>query len=191
MPYPKTEIKHYATNISSVAFSTTAQFTQLVAGITQGSGVSNRIGNEIVVKSIQIRGHCTASLTTVLNHNRLIILVDKQPNGATPAFTDIYNTASCDSLPRVDIQDRFYILKEYYFPLEGYATGTLTAGGVASSYLIDDVIPCYVPIVYGASTGGVADLKSGNILAVQIADTAAAATNSTAVLNLQIDYFDN
>lgn len=163
----------------------------MVAPIIQGSTVGQRIGNEIVVKSVQIRGHCTASTTTVLTHNRLILLVDKQPNGATPAFTDIYNSNSCDSLPRTDTQDRFYILKEWYFPIEGYQTGTLTAGGVPSTFLIDEIIPCNVPIVYGASTGAAGDLKSGNILLVSIADVASAATNASPWLYVQVDYFDN
>jgi len=189
VPYPKSEIKHLQTTGNN-AVSTTMQVADLCYQITQGSGVSNRIGNEILIKNVQVRGHVTASTTTVLQHCRLVLIYDKQPNGAYPAFTDIYLAASCDSLPRLDIANRFIIFKEWYFPIEGYVTASITGGGISSSYLIDENIPVNCPIKYGANAGAVADLRSGNLFFMQIGDVAAAATNPYATISLQVDYFD-
>lgn len=184
-------LKHFTNAIGSERFSTTPVFTDLCYGITNGESDGKRIGNKIVIRQVMIRGHCTASTSTVLQTCRLVLIYDKQPNGALPAFTDIYNNAECNTLPRVDISERFTFLKEWYFPISGYQTGTLTAAGVSSTYLIDETIDCYCPIMYGASTGAASDLKEGNLFLVQIGEYASSATNPIAVLNLQVNYTDN
>ena len=92
---------------------------------TLGSDYTNRIGRKTNCKSVYIRGKLEitkaasveiASVGCTLN--RLIILLDNQPNGAAPAVTDLLSSASPSSQLNPNNRDRFRILKDKVYALD-------------------------------------------------------------------------
>jgi hypothetical protein len=95
---------------------------------TLGSDYTNRVGRKTNCKSLYIRGKleitkassmalCTVGSTL----NRLIIFIDSQPNGATPAVTDLLVSASPSSQLNANNRDRFHILKDKVYGLDACA----------------------------------------------------------------------
>jgi len=91
------EKKHAEVYVTQSSFS--GQSTgALVNGISQGVQQYERVGQEVISKSIQCRGKMVVpSNITVPVTYRLLIVQDKQCNGATPALSDILHDVSTDT----------------------------------------------------------------------------------------------
>jgi len=114
-----------------------------INAVSTGSGAWNRIGRRITMKSIYLQGFFTsnlASITTasIAQNVRIMIIYDKQSNGALPALGDILrdqigNTGLDASLVlqtsgiNMNNRDRFEIILDKRFMLPG-VTATATAG---------------------------------------------------------------
>lgn len=128
----------------------------------QDTSDSGRIGRKVTVKSIQHRIWFSLGTTQVANAAyypvRIIIYIDKQPNGAFNSLTDLLefqgNTNASDAMKRclsplkLANSDRFQVLKDMVYEVDaghGYGqhvqhykkvsfntTWTGTAGGVAN-----------------------------------------------------------
>jgi len=134
-----------------------------------GDGPSARIGRQIVLSSIQIQYaldiHHTE--TNVINF-RLMVVLDKQCNGAAALATDVMNTNHILAYRNLDNSDRFVVLYDKthrYTPSALASAGNLRyAGpGIQSVYR-----KCNIPIVYDntANTGVIATMRSNNILLI-------------------------
>jgi len=76
--------------VNTLTLNTTGLVTP-VNLIQVGSGFNNRVGRKIELQSIHLLGVVTQTgHTTIVNdYARILIVYDRQTNGATPAFTDI------------------------------------------------------------------------------------------------------
>lgn len=105
--------------------SSTAMNWNLINGIIPGTGLHNRIGNKIQLKSLRIRGclnpHFGATsdnTKTAPCHIRFLILYDRQPGGAFPVLGDVLETVDYNgagrnkpmSFPKIINSTRFYTL---------------------------------------------------------------------------------
>lgn len=75
----------------------------------QGDAFNNRAGNSCLIKSFQVRFQLT---TATANNTRIIILLDKENRAATPAVTDVLETASLQSPINHTNGHRFIILRD-------------------------------------------------------------------------------
>ena len=98
--------------------------------LEQGNGVSQRIGNKVVIKSIMIQGMIAAPVTvdaTDTGGVRVIVVYDKQTNGAAPAITEIIGNVSTaggyatgfNSPIKITNKNRFVVLRDHIFPMGG------------------------------------------------------------------------
>ena len=62
--------------------------------IAQGTTESNRVGRKCVITKILIRGHVTTASTEANNIIRMLLVLDKQANGAYPAYADVLTSIS-------------------------------------------------------------------------------------------------
>lgn len=93
--------------------------TGCLAGITQGTSESNRIGRCAYVKSLKIRGHVYRDQSTLVaqaSYCRLFLVLDKQTNGAQLSAEDVLAVPAIsgldtDAFPNLQYSDRFRILK--------------------------------------------------------------------------------
>lgn len=199
----KGEKKVSDTSAGVVQVNTTGVITLLHLPVL-GSDYNQRVGRKTLVKSIYIRGRVlteasnqvigTAVLTTSLQA-RMILLVDKQPNGAAPAVTDVLVTAEPASQLNLNNRDRFSILKDKQWSFDPYSY--TTASGVASMsrqiYSLKCYKKCNVETIFNSTNGGtIADINSGAIYLMWIGSGAAGTnTDCNAYISARCRYLDN
>jgi len=111
---------------------------QLLNGIQTGAGFFNRVGSRIEMKSLHIRGYISNVATGLQSQLRMVVVYDRQPNGATPTIQTILNTriqtgvASTTGTSEINLdnRDRFVIVRDYtvYAPAVTNTAGVLTNG---------------------------------------------------------------
>jgi len=124
--------------------------------ITPGTASYNRVGRKAQLKSVRIKGSYNFSMTPSAagvvpgNACRMVLVWDKQTNGAVPVWSDIFGytlqdateASTVDAQPKFDNMARFQILKDV-------TIDTLTvAGNVVSTAVVDQQIhfDYYVPL---------------------------------------------
>lgn len=85
---------------------------QLINGLAQGAGDFNRVGNEVCMNYLMAKLNMEFPDTT--NRARVMIVLDKQPNGLAPVAGDLwtYTAQPVDSFINPDSKARFHVLKD-------------------------------------------------------------------------------
>lgn len=167
--------------------NTTGAFT-LINPIVPGTDFMNRIGRKIRVKSVYLRGFIsteasiapTTGINTSVQQARLIVFVDLQPNGATPATTDLLTVASTAGHLNLNNRDRFKILIDKYFVFDPIIYNTTATQSVATAsrqiWSIKKFKKIEVETIFNAGTAGtIADINSGALYVFTIGSQAAGA----------------
>lgn len=115
----KPEFDFKDTAMSSAAVSTTPVAFGPLNALSQGAAASDRVGRKIQVRSIEMRGYLYGDSAAVVNHVRLVVVQDKQANGAAPSWTDIYDSNLYYSLRNLAKKQRFKILWDKTYTLVG------------------------------------------------------------------------
>lgn len=97
----------------------------LINGVAQGTGVSERVGRRICIKSVQIRGmlrtayqsaNVTSAVINISDAWRIMLIWDTQVNGVAPGITDILNGITSgtyfEALTNLNNRERFNILMD-------------------------------------------------------------------------------
>ena len=77
--------------------------------VAQGTTAITRIGRKILMKSVLVQGLLA---TNTGNSARVLIVYDRQPNGALPAATDVLTSNTIMAAQNLDNRDRFLILAD-------------------------------------------------------------------------------
>jgi len=137
---------------ATLAFNTTGNVV-CVNLIQVGSSMFNRIGRKIEMKSIRLCGKInTAAVTRATlspDHARIMIIYDRQTNGANPAITDFLQdtdqagTNTTDSFSGINMnnRERFVTIMDKRFILP---QATATAGVLTNVFPNDVMIPVRV-----------------------------------------------
>lgn len=115
----KGEIKTVDIPITASNFVTTPTAI-LLNGVATGTNFVNRIGAKTFMKSIQFKANILNNLTTTEGVLRMLVVYDKQPNGALATIADVIEsrdsansaTTSIYSCPKVENRDRFDIIRD-------------------------------------------------------------------------------
>lgn len=188
------EVKTVDVNLQTTTPSTTMAIV-LLNGTTEGTDAVNRIGRRINMRSVRVRmsfqkGQQPTAATTP-DEIRYALVYDRQPNGAAPTYSDIFQNidkglnaeSGIYSNPNPVNFDRFIILREGF---RSYVQ--LTTASVATEDLkqesgngqnnteewfvrLKDLEANYVA---GAGAGTVADLRSGALWMLFLSNVAAA-----------------
>lgn len=137
-------------------------FVQNLALVPEGTGTERRIGRKITVKSVHVRMQLrTGSGTTMTMPYRLMLVWDKQANGATatPAELLYLSGSTPYAYNELSNSDRFAILRDTW--------GVVTKVAAATD-LVDEVVtwdvPVEIPIEYLGATGVISEVKSNNLI---------------------------
>lgn len=107
----------YADNDLGVAGNWATTGRILLNGMAVGNSVSTRVGNVVALRSITLRlsidQQATSSGTGRL---RLIIFLDRQANGQTPAIGDVLQDASVEGLQNLANRKRFFMIADHVTP---------------------------------------------------------------------------
>jgi len=157
-----------------------------VNNLIQGATVANRIGNKIMMKSVDLKlgFHALAAFTGVL---RIMLVYDRQPNGAFATLTDMLlsqplGAAQAFSGINIANKSRFQMIRDQYLPIDP---------GAGMAHVVHWYCKGRWETEYGASAGNIGDLRTGAMLVV--AYIAITSGVGSVVLNngqCRIRYFD-
>lgn len=151
--------------------STTGLVT-LLNGVPVGDDFTDRTGRKILMKSLSIKSFVSPQgATSVDQLARILIVYDKQTNGATPAIGDILRISAPGTFgtdhKNLNNRDRFVILCDQTFEI-GYSDTTATVA-VAHSPTIqkfNKYIKLDLPVTFGNTTAGIASITTGGLFMV-------------------------
>lgn len=178
---PGGELKFLDANADDLAVSATGTINGDVTAangiilIPQGDGESERIGRKVNITKIGVRMTFelpnTTTLTNMSDVVRVILVQDKQCNGALPAVLDVLAGANFDSFNNLANSQRFHTLWDKTVALSTMNLGTET--GVAHyaapvTKCVSKYIKCNIPIEYSGTTGNVSTIRSNNLFFLYI-----------------------
>lgn len=148
--------------------------TQISALVAQGVQSNQRIGRRILIKSIQLKAVINNQADATINDVRLVLVVDKQANGTSVSYTDVFTSQTVEALPRLDNARRFSILWDKVYCLASN-TSNPQADNVAKT--IDFYKKVNIEQLYSGTGFTDADIRTGNLYLLAICDTAFSAVS--------------
>lgn len=161
----------------------------LLNGIAPGSGLDQRIGRQVTLKSIQIRFQVNVTSGTGVDQvSRVLVVYDRQSNAAAPTTANIISAAGTgyDVLrpKNLDNRKRFKILMDRTFYLN--ASGESNSGVCFNFYR-----RLRHPMEFNAGVAGtIADIVSGSIYVVCVGNQAVGATAGQMTYFSRVRYVD-
>ncbi len=145
--------------------------------IAQGVTESTRVGRKCTITSINCRYLFNLGLSSVLlsaETVRMILVLDKQCNGAAPAILDVLESDNFQSFNNLANKGRFRTLLDRTVDINpSAAAGDGTTNDTAGNHVSGDFfIKCKIPIEYDttASTGVVSTIRSNNLVFILLGE---------------------
>lgn len=169
------EKKHYDRTISNNFGSDAA--CSVLTNISQGDTSSTRTGLKVYAKNLLINGSIGWSSTaTQESMMRVIIFIDKNPNGAVPAITNVLESGAINSLyNNIYEGKRFVVLKDVRF------SNTDAHTSIPKETAFSWKIPINRSLTYLSGSNDSASLGSNNLFAVMVSDVTTASGDTAAV----------
>lgn len=175
-----TEDKYLDDSFSASVDTTGA--TMLINGMTQGTGVSNRLGDEIRIVRFLCNISLTISASATTTFARVIIFRDEQCDGAGPGFTsNLLLSASYNALYNPTYSKRFFVFFDKIIALNSNGD---------ECWVFDFNKTLGFHTRYGLGNAGtIADIATNSFYVAYISDQA---TNKpTLALNSRMLFVDN
>lgn len=173
------EDKQLGTNLINQLSDNVAQFF-LLNGISQGGDQGQRVGDRIRMKHLDLRYSATQAGTgTGSQCIRVIIFVDRQPNGAAPSATQLFldTTAGEEYVSPFNINGskRYKILYDKFHDIQRVGGATDTRSVVSKN---KQKIKINMPVVYNGTTSGIASINTNALYCAIVGDQASGANAS-------------
>ncbi len=137
--------------------------------IAQGTTESTRIGRKCTIRSINWRFNLkqptasggAAGTDTV----RVLLVLDKQCNGALPAVTDVLEADNFQSFNNLANKTRFRTLMDRTYELNGGISGDGTTLDTGEDMLNDSFFKrVNLPIEFDSTAGAITEIRSNNLV---------------------------
>jgi len=193
-PYkrPPGECKFLDTSLGATLVTTAGVVNTNLVVIPQDTTTSGRNGRKVTLKSIELRGSIviTPAAAGVLGSDivRMLVVQDKQANGAAFAVTDVLASADWKAYPNLFNEGRFKILSDTLTTMNVEAG--VVAATVEAAHGFEIKVKCNIPVEYDstATTGAIATQRSNSIAVLMIAHTN---NLSTVEYTARVKYTDN
>lgn len=163
----------------------------LLNGLVTGTDENTRVGRQINIKSIQLRGLvASAPTTTGTGLIRTVVVLDSQPNAAAPTITDFLVSDSLTALNNLNNRKRFRTLHSEVLPIGGSAT--TQPGGTPTVQEISWYHKCDITTEYNAVDGGtISDITKNSIYMLTYQDGTLGVAQFLIQINARIRFTDN
>lgn len=185
----------------------------LLNGLATGTDYNNRIGRKILIKSLLIRGVAKFNSTDVATPNqtrigRIIIFIDKQPNGSDPAITSLLDYAGVSSnysylgvmAPlNLNNRDRFVVLRDKFLKFNmgslQAATGT-TTGTISNDMYVNWKVyikKLSIDVTYSNTNtvASIADISTNSMFIAFLSQDTAGSEKLSTEMYYRIRYYDS
>ena len=154
------ELKDKTTQFTNriTAGSTTATVASTLMTMAQGTAATERVGRRIIMKSLWVRWVFSMAATSAGTSGvRILIVYDKQTNGAAAATTDVVDTDVIQSFKNLGNERRFVTLMDEHIKCLG------TQG--PQSVFGQKFIKLNLPAEFNSgTTGAISDVQTGSLL---------------------------
>ncbi len=164
------EVKFLDTAISDGTLASTMVHFNICV-VPQGTDEQQRVGRKILVRKIHFKGVLTlvnsTAITNTSNVCKVMVVQDKQTNGAQLATAQLLETDVIASFNNLTNRSRFRVLRTEYYTFSqpgGVATAAAFALGEVSHW-VDINLDCKIPIEYddSATTGAITTVRSSSL----------------------------
>jgi len=157
-------MKAKETTSTNTAFASAGAIV-LLNGIAQGSDINERDGRIVHLQTLKSQLFFDVSALGDPSGYIIYWIWDTTPNGAAPAVTDIFKTASFFTVPRQDQAWRFKVLKkQMYNPL--FKTETITVVDNVTKYVEVNINLKGKKCSYINTSSAIADIGQGALYMV-------------------------
>lgn len=169
------ELKFFDTTISTLIDSTTEVIVGSLNLVTQGDTASNRDGNIIVIKSIQIQGRMAQQSGAQPTSAPIVymwLVLDRQPEGSNLALTGASAylgptlTDACSLIPVVPNQWMYKTIKKWAIPLVATAGVTTAYNNQTQNITYYHEFKDGLEIRFNGNAGTIADVMTNNLTLV-------------------------
>lgn len=183
------EWKYVDVAVTPLVYST-ASIT-LLNGLVPGTGASQRVGMKVALRTIELRGFVESYTGTGLEQeDRIMLLLDKQPNGVGPtAITDFLTAATVVSPRNLANRKRFKLLWDQTFALGAVATTT----GTVTTRCFKKYLRFGVPLIVDFNTGTagtIADIVSNSLHFITFGTEGVGTQGATSSFFIRVRYTD-
>lgn len=175
------ETKYWDTNLSVTSIQTNGTIIDSLNLVPQGTGDSERIGREMKIKGLFIRGQFELNSSTSITSSvkmRMIIYLDKQANGAAALAGDILDTgvivAGVNAFRNLDNGKRFKILKDKRVQINYTAHDGTAYAEHAVNFNFAWTPKKPLSIEFSQTTGAITEIRSNNIGILFVSNTTSA-----------------
>lgn len=203
------EIKYVDNAYSGLLFhlSSTPPVAVYIGGPVQGAAPYQRIGSKIVNKSLHIRGIVNPQTTGTNNIGRLLLVYDRQCDGAAPTWATVIQGTTAAGVTSNTTFDglnmsnrmRFKVLmdEQFYLPSQTYTAGVVTnvsqfdttgnTGAAKWNFERYIRLPEGLQTHFSATAGGVGDVATGGMFLFASCEGVDAAWNFAYGVRLRFD----
>ena len=164
-----------------------AGFFLLTSGLTRGTSAASRIGNKIHYKRLRLNYDQGARIAIDNGgwNLRMVLVYDKQPNGATPTATTLWSADDVNAFPNLANLDRFIILYDKITQCTGLNNNFSNA-----NYYID-IDLCGLDATFNTGNAGtIADIQTGALFMTYACTPINGASNGGLWFRTRVDWTD-
>lgn len=159
---------------ANYVFDTTGSVT-LLNGVATGADFTDRVGRKIVMKSLYMKGIIKPIDNNIGNTLcRLIVVYDKQPNGAAPGITDVLKSSSPSAQLNMNNRDRFNIIIDKMWAIGATSDAVQQAfAGGPTVYTLKKYKRLNLETLYGGTLSTIASINTGSLYMITLGDQSA------------------
>lgn len=176
------ETKYAETNWTDTVAATNSQLMgSLSAMVAQGPAENQRIGRKFTIRSISLRGEVkmpnnnngwgTGAAYPQSDVCRILVIQDKQPNGASPTFSDVFAYNVPSGSPSIDWRafrnmeniQRFNILADRTIRVQNANFPNGTGGAPCDIRPYNIYRRCKIPVEMKGSSAALANIVTNNV----------------------------
>ncbi len=184
---PSPELKFHDVDIDDAVVQSAGDVDPAINLIAAGTTESTRIGRKVTILSIGWRYSVTlpevdaAATPAPGDVIRVMLVLDKQCNGAAATVTDMLETTGYQSFNNLSNKSRFRTLHDATFPLNYLTLASDNAAVVSSAEVWQHYTffkKVKIPIEFSAGTGALTEIRSNNLFVLLITKRGAAGFES-------------
>ncbi len=181
------ELKFFDVDVDDVTIAATGAISTSLNLIPQGTTESTRIGRKCRIKQIlwhaAVRLPATATAASSSDICRIILVLDKQANGAIPgAVTDILETANYLSFRNLANSGRFVFLFDRTMGIAAPGGSGRGSTDTLQFSQLDKHLhffkSCSIPVEFDNTTGAITEIRSNNLILLTISKVGVASLDS-------------
>lgn len=184
----KFEQKYFDLTQAGYVADTTGTITH-INPVPLGDSILERHGARFLNTQVQLRGILLAGSAGTVANAVAYVVWDRQPQGALPAITDIFDVVNANSYQVTSTRDRFRLMVRLNYSVTGNSTTPATG---LESRSIDSRVAMRQPTTYlsGATVGTIASVQTGALYLVTMGSAVAGTTAPTWFLRIRTLFAD-